>query len=352
MRAVVMAGGEGTRLRPLTSNQPKPMVPICGKPCIEHIVELVHRYGIDDVVVTLAFMPQVIRSYLGDGSALGVRIEYAVEEQPLGTAGSVRNARELLTETFVVISGDALCDFDLAEIVAFHRERGGARDARAEVGRQPARVRRRDHRRAGPHRAIPREAVLGPGLLGHDQHGRLRDRARAARPRPRGRAVRLLQAALPRAARGGRAAVRLRRARAPLLEGHRDDRAVPRGEPGRARRPRRRGRSRRAPEGEHLARRGRDAALGRRDRGPCLPRRVHDGRGRRAGRALRRARRERDGQGRCLGAALGDRRRHAHRLVGHRSRVDRRAATATCARASASTRAPRSATSASSARRP
>ena len=124
MRAVVMAGGEGTRLRPLTSNQPKPMVPICGKPCIEHIVELVHRYGIDDVVVTLAFMPQVIRSYLGDGSALGVRIEYAVEEQPLGTAGSVRNAREHLTETFVVISGDALCDFDLAEIVAFHRERG------------------------------------------------------------------------------------------------------------------------------------------------------------------------------------------------------------------------------------
>ena len=97
MRAVVMAGGEGTRLRPLTSNQPKPMVPICGKPCIEHIVELLHRYGIDDVVVTLAFMPQVIRGYLGDGSALGVRIEYAVEEQPLGTAGSVRNARELLT---------------------------------------------------------------------------------------------------------------------------------------------------------------------------------------------------------------------------------------------------------------
>jgi mannose-1-phosphate guanylyltransferase / phosphomannomutase len=124
MRAVVMAGGEGTRLRPLTSNQPKPMVPICGKPCIEHIVELVHRHGIEDVVVTLAFMPQVIRSYLGDGSALGVRIEYAVEEQPLGTAGSVRNAKEHLDETFIVISGDALCDFDLGEIIAFHRERG------------------------------------------------------------------------------------------------------------------------------------------------------------------------------------------------------------------------------------
>jgi mannose-1-phosphate guanylyltransferase/phosphomannomutase len=124
MRAVVMAGGEGTRLRPLTSNQPKPMVPICGKPCIEHIIELVHRYGIDDVVVTLAFMPQVIRGYLGDGSSLGVRIEYAVEEQPLGTAGSVKNAASLLDETFVVISGDALCDFDIGEIVAFHRARG------------------------------------------------------------------------------------------------------------------------------------------------------------------------------------------------------------------------------------
>jgi mannose-1-phosphate guanylyltransferase / phosphomannomutase len=124
MRAVVMAGGEGTRLRPLTSNQPKPMVSICGKPCIEHIVELVHRFGIDDVVVTLAFMPQVIRGYLGDGSSLGVRIEYAVEDQPLGTAGSVRNAIALLDETFVVISGDALCDFDLSAIVEFHRERG------------------------------------------------------------------------------------------------------------------------------------------------------------------------------------------------------------------------------------
>jgi mannose-1-phosphate guanylyltransferase/phosphomannomutase len=125
MIGVVMAGGEGTRLRPLTSNQPKPMVPICGKPCIEHIVELLRRHDVTDVVVTLAFLPQVIRGYLGNGSSLGVRLEYSVEESPLGTAGSVKNAAELLDDTFVVISGDALCDIDLSALVAFHRRQGG-----------------------------------------------------------------------------------------------------------------------------------------------------------------------------------------------------------------------------------
>ena len=79
MKAVVMAGGEGTRLRPLTSNQPKPMVPIVGKPCMEHIIELLRGHGMDEVVVTLAFMPQAIRSYFGDGESLGVGIEYSVE---------------------------------------------------------------------------------------------------------------------------------------------------------------------------------------------------------------------------------------------------------------------------------
>ena len=89
------------------------MVPIVGKPCIEHIVELLRGHGFDEVVVTLAFMPQAIRSYFGDGESLGVDIEYSVEELPLGTAGSVRLASEKLDETFLVISGDALCDVDL-----------------------------------------------------------------------------------------------------------------------------------------------------------------------------------------------------------------------------------------------
>src|SRR5207249_1883784 len=80
MRAVVMAGGEGTRLRPLTSNQPKPMVPIVGKPCMEHILELLREHGMTDVVITVAFLPQAIRSYFGDGSALGLNVEYSVED--------------------------------------------------------------------------------------------------------------------------------------------------------------------------------------------------------------------------------------------------------------------------------
>ena len=125
MKAVVMAGGEGTRLRPLTSNQPKPMVPIVGKPCMEHIVELLRHHGFDDVVVTLAFMPQAIRGYFGAGESHGVSIRYSVEESPAGTAGSVKLAEDALDEPFLVISGDALCDIDLGKLVRFHEEKGG-----------------------------------------------------------------------------------------------------------------------------------------------------------------------------------------------------------------------------------
>jgi mannose-1-phosphate guanylyltransferase/phosphomannomutase len=126
MKAVVMAGGEGTRLRPLTSNQPKPMVPIVGKPCMEHILELLREHGLNEVIVTVAFLPQAIRGYFGDGETLGMEIGYSVEESPLGTAGSVRLAAKLLDETFLVISGDALCDVDLSKLIAFHKERGAA----------------------------------------------------------------------------------------------------------------------------------------------------------------------------------------------------------------------------------
>jgi mannose-1-phosphate guanylyltransferase/phosphomannomutase len=130
VKAVVMAGGEGTRLRPLTSNQPKPMVPIVGRPCSEHIVELLKEHGFDDIIFTLAFMPQAVRSYFGDGESQGVSITYSVEEIPMGTAGSVALASERLDETFLVISGDALCDVDLSALVRFHEER----DATATLG--------------------------------------------------------------------------------------------------------------------------------------------------------------------------------------------------------------------------
>ena len=99
-----MAGGEGTRLRPLTSNAPKPMLPLVNRPMMEHIVELLRTHGIEDIVVTVAFMANAISNYFGDGSEFGVRMVYATEESPLGTAGSVRNAMEQLDDTFLVIS--------------------------------------------------------------------------------------------------------------------------------------------------------------------------------------------------------------------------------------------------------
>ena len=124
MKAVILAGGEGTRLRPLTSNQPKPMMPIANVPMMEHIVNLLAKHGFDDIVVTVAFLANHIRTYFGDGSDFGVRMRYATEESPLGTAGSVRNAMEELDDTFLVISGDVLTDFDLSGFVAGHQSTG------------------------------------------------------------------------------------------------------------------------------------------------------------------------------------------------------------------------------------
>ncbi|MGI5939594.1 MAG: sugar phosphate nucleotidyltransferase [Thermoleophilia bacterium] len=123
MKAIIMAGGQGTRLRPVTSNQPKPMVPVVNKPTIQHILELVQRHGINDVIMTLAFLPRLIRNHFGDGSAFGMHIEYTVEETPAGTAGSIRLAKDLIDDTFLVISGDALTDFDLTSVIDFHKQR-------------------------------------------------------------------------------------------------------------------------------------------------------------------------------------------------------------------------------------
>src|ERR687886_428390 len=124
MKTVIMAGGKGTRLRPLTSNQPKPMIPIVNVPCMGHIVNLLKRQGFEDILVTLEYMPDAIRGYFGDGSEWGVKMEYSVEEEPLGTAGSVKFIEDRLTERFIVVSGDAVTDADLEKAVAFHEERG------------------------------------------------------------------------------------------------------------------------------------------------------------------------------------------------------------------------------------
>jgi mannose-1-phosphate guanylyltransferase / phosphomannomutase len=124
MKAVIMAGGEGTRLRPLTSNTPKPMLPLANRPMMEHIVRLLKTHGFDDIVVTVAFQANAIRTYFGNGAEFDVRMVYATEEMPLGTAGSVRNAMDELGEPFLVISGDVLTDIDLSAICDFHKEKG------------------------------------------------------------------------------------------------------------------------------------------------------------------------------------------------------------------------------------
>ncbi len=124
MRAVIMAGGQGTRLRPLTSNQPKPMLPVVNQPMMEHIVRLLIDHKFKDMVVTLHFLPTLITNYFGDGKDWGVSIAYCQESVPLGTAGSVKNCSHLLDDTFLVISGDALTDIDLGKVVDFHRRSG------------------------------------------------------------------------------------------------------------------------------------------------------------------------------------------------------------------------------------
>ena len=126
MQAVVMAGGEGSRLRPLTINRPKPMVSIVNKPCLGHIFDLLQRHGINDAFVTLQYLASQIQDSFGDGGSVGMRLKYSVEESPLGTGGSVRQIGDALSDTFIVISGDALTDIDLPKVIAFHRERKAA----------------------------------------------------------------------------------------------------------------------------------------------------------------------------------------------------------------------------------
>ncbi|MGJ5674798.1 MAG: sugar phosphate nucleotidyltransferase [Nostochopsis sp.] len=124
MRAVLMAGGSGTRLRPLTCDLPKPMVPILNRPIAEHIINLLRRHDITEIVATLHYLPDALRDYFQDGSDFGVQITYSVEEdQPLGTAGCVKNIAELLDETFLVISGDSITDFDLTAAIEFHKQK-------------------------------------------------------------------------------------------------------------------------------------------------------------------------------------------------------------------------------------
>ena len=125
MKAVILAGGAGTRLQPLTTELPKPMVSLLGRPVLEHILLLLRGHGITQAAITLHYLPERVTGYFGDGSSLGMELEYFYEKEPLGTAGGVRACRDFLgEEDFLVISGDCVCDFDLSACLRLHRERG------------------------------------------------------------------------------------------------------------------------------------------------------------------------------------------------------------------------------------
>ena len=125
MNAIILAGGDGTRLKSVTGDLPKPMVQLCGKPVLEHILSLLRASGIRDACMTLRYRPEVIMDYFGDGTRYGMRLRYHVEDKQLGTAGSVRVCSDFYGDRdFLVISGDCICDFDLKALIeAHHRHR-------------------------------------------------------------------------------------------------------------------------------------------------------------------------------------------------------------------------------------
>lgn len=123
VRAIIMAGGAGTRLRPLTCIRAKPMVPVINRPAIEHSIRLLKFYGITDIILSIYALPENFQNYFGDGYELGVNITYSVEEIPLGTAGGVKKALGDIEDTTIVLSGDGIIDFNISEILRFHTEK-------------------------------------------------------------------------------------------------------------------------------------------------------------------------------------------------------------------------------------
>jgi len=125
VQAVVLVGGEGTRLRPLTLETPKPMVPVMNMPFLERTLRRLKDAGIEDVILPAGYLPEAITSYFGDGSKLGLRLRYVIEETPLGTAGALKNVEQYIDAPFFVLNGDILTSLDLRAMMREHREKGG-----------------------------------------------------------------------------------------------------------------------------------------------------------------------------------------------------------------------------------
>ncbi len=125
MQAVILVGGQGTRLRPLTLTVPKPMLPLMNRPFLEFQIGLCKRHGITDIVLSTAYKSEVFEEHFGDGARFGVKLTCVTEEEPLDTCGAVKNVERHIEGTFLVFNGDVLTDIDLTSLIAFHREKGG-----------------------------------------------------------------------------------------------------------------------------------------------------------------------------------------------------------------------------------
>ncbi len=124
LKAVILVGGPGTRLQPLTHYMPKSMVPVLNKPFMEYTIAYLKQFGIEDIILALNYLPDVIQNRFGDGSKFGVRLTYCVENSPMGTAGAVKNTEPYLSSTFIVLNGDVFTDLDIAGMLACHWNKG------------------------------------------------------------------------------------------------------------------------------------------------------------------------------------------------------------------------------------
>lgn len=123
MKAIILCAGKGKRLRPLTENIPKPLVPINGKPALEYLIRLCKKHNINNIGINTSYLPEKIKEHFGDGSNLGVKMKYSYEPELLGTAGALNNFRDFFDETFFVIYGDNITDLDLSKMLEFHKSK-------------------------------------------------------------------------------------------------------------------------------------------------------------------------------------------------------------------------------------
>ncbi len=190
MQALILAGGKGTRLRPLTVYTPKPVVPVCNRPFLLYQLDTLRRAGVTDVTLSLSYQPHKIEQQLGDGSDFGVSLSYTVEPQPMGTAGAYKFAEDLIREPTVVFNGDIVTDLDLKAAIREHDERGAVGDRRPRAGREPMRLRTGGGRRERVRHALsPRSRAPTSAASTPSTPARTSSTRRCSTSSPRARAT-------------------------------------------------------------------------------------------------------------------------------------------------------------------